>query len=76
MLLPYDRLVEACQLLGFRQREDDPHVFDDGQGNILFFCPSEDGEVEEQFVIEDIAAWNPELADSLATVLDKLKTKP
>ena len=66
MLTTYARLAEAYIAEGFAARLDEPFCFIYGDGDVMsFHSPVECDMVVVRHVIEDIAAWNPCLAERM-----------
>ena len=72
MMIPFARLAEACEHVGYPQSVHDPCKFENKLGNMLFFSPSDEGEVDLQFALEDVAACDPDVVDAMKAILIQL----
>ena len=68
-MISLNRLAEAYQHFGFAQVLHDPFVFKSANGQISFHDQTPDGLLDVDLVIEDIARWNPCLAEKMREYL-------
>ena len=67
-MVSISQLAAAYSRMGFVQKSNDPFTFERDDGLMLFHHPF-DGEVELTFILEDIAVWDPGLADRLRDII-------
>ena len=68
-MISIDRLVAAYKDLGFIQRPDDPQVFERSSDGLMLFHAPFGEEIELEFILEDVARWDPDLADQLRNAI-------
>ena len=72
MDITIELLTQAYWSLSMLPLEGDPFTFERESDGLLIYHAAFDGELSMEFVLEDAAVWNEDLAERLAEALENV----